>query len=356
MDDTKPRRFFTWTLVRRTLIACTILAVIGAIAIVAVVAALSRDLPTIETLAEYEPPITSRVHAGDGALIAEFADEHRVYVPFASIPDHVIQAFVSAEDKKFFEHGGLDFVGMTRAAINTARNKLTGSGGLQGGSTITQQVVKNMLLTRDQTIVRKIKEAVLARRIENARKGDVDGFDPSDGDPDAKLFPKGKIIELYLNEIYLGGRGYSDGGGRTWRAYGVGSAALNYFGKSLTELNIAEAATLAALAKAPGSVNPYRRPEQLLARRSYVVNRMVEDGYITAQQAETAKARPLETVDHLRGARYDAATHFVQQLRREMIARYGEETLEQGGLSIRSTIDTRLQLAARDALQAGLVS
>ena len=179
MDDTTPRRFFTWTLLRRALIACSILAVIGAIAIVAVVAALSRDLPTLETLAEYEPPITSRVHAGDGALIAEFADEHRVYVPFESMPDHVIQAFVSAEDKKFFEHGGLDFVGMTRAAINTARNKLTGKGGLQGGSTITQQVVKNMLLSRDQTLVRKIKEAVLARRIETARKGDLDGFDPS---------------------------------------------------------------------------------------------------------------------------------------------------------------------------------
>ena len=325
MAETAKRRFFTWKLFRRLFIFFTILAIIGIIAIVAVVAALSRDLPTIATLEEYEPPITSRVHAGDGTLIAEFAEQHRVYVPYESIPEHVIQAFVSAEDKKFFEHEGLDFVGMTRGAINSARNKITGEGGLQGGSTITQQVVKNMLLTRDQTIVRKIKEAVLARRLESA-------------------FTKERIMELYLNEIYLGGR-----------AYGVGSAALNYFGKSLTELDLSEAAILASLAKAPGTVNPYRRPERLLARRSYVLGRMVEDGYISPEAAETARERPLNTVKRLRGAEYEAATYFVQELRRDLIDEYGETTLEQGGLSIRSTIDSKLQLAAQKALQAGLV-
>ena len=325
MAETAKRRFFTWKLFRRLFIVFTILAIVGIIAIVAVVAALSRDLPTIATLEKYEPPITSRVHAGDGTLIAEFADQHRVYVPYESIPEHVIQAFVSAEDKKFFEHGGLDFVGMTRGAINSARNKITGDGGLQGGSTITQQVVKNMLLTRDQTIVRKIKEAVLARRLESA-------------------FPKERIMELYLNEIYLGGR-----------SYGVGSAALNYFGKSLPELNISEAAILASLAKAPGTVNPYRRPERLLQRRSYVLGRMVEDGYITEEEADTARAMPLNTVKRLRGDEYEAATYFVQELRRDLIDEYGEETLEQGGLSIRSTIDSRLQLAAQNALQDGLI-
>ncbi len=326
MAETVKRRFFTWTLFRRLFIFFAILAVIGVIALVAVVAALSRDLPTIASLETYEPPITSRVHAGNGTLVAEFADEHRVYVPYESIPEHVIQAFVSAEDKKFFEHGGIDFTGMLRGAINSARNKITGEGGLQGGSTITQQVVKNMLLTRDQTIVRKIKEAVLARRIEGA-------------------FTKQQIMELYLNEIYLGGR-----------AYGVGSAALNYFGKSLPELSVSEAAILASLAKAPGTVNPYRRPERLLSRRSYVLARMVEDGYITEETARAARATPLNTVKRLRGAEYEAATYFVQELRRDLIDEYGEDTLEQGGLSIRSTIDSRLQLAAQTALQTGLVS
>ncbi len=326
MAETANRRFFTWTLLRRLMIVAAILAIVGSIAIIAVVGALSRDLPTIGALGEYKPPITSRVHAGDGTLIAEFAEQHRVFVPYESVPEHVVQAFVSAEDKKFFEHGGIDFVGMARGAINSARSKITGSGGLQGGSTITQQVVKNMLLTRDQTIVRKIKEAVLARRVE-------------------KAFTKEQIIELYLNEIYLGGR-----------SYGVGSAALNYFGKSLTELNLSEAAILASLAKAPGAVNPYRRPERLLQRRNYVLGRMVEDGYVTEAEADLARALPLNTVKRLRGPEYEAATYFVQELRRDLIELYGEEKLEQGGLSIRTTIDTRMQLAATQALQAGLLT
>jgi len=318
------RRFLSWTLLRRLVIALAILAVIGLIALWAVFAALSRDLPTIRKLAQYEPPITSRVHAGDGMLIEEFAEQHRVYVPYEAIPPDVVHAFIAAEDKNFFSHEGLDYLGIIRAAVNTARNKVTGSGGLQGGSTITQQVVKNMLLTRDQTMVRKIKEAILARRVERA-------------------FTKQQILELYLNEIYMG-----------YRSYGVGSAALNYFDKSLTELDLSEAAILASLAKAPSAVNPYRRPERLLARRNYVIGRMVEDGYVTETEAEAGKAKPLSTVRRLRGPEYEAATYFVQELRKDLIERYGEEGLERGGLSIRSTIDTDLQLAAKEALQNGL--
>jgi len=324
MDATSKRRFLSWTLIRRLFIFFFILGIIGILAIVAVFAALSRDLPTIRALAEYEPPITSRVHAGDGMLIEEFAEQHRVYVPYEAIPEDVVQAFVAAEDKNFFTHQGLDFVGMLRAAINTARNKVTGSGGLQGGSTITQQVVKNMLLTRDQTLVRKIKEAMLARRVESA-------------------FTKQRILELYLNEIYMG-----------YRSYGVGSAALNYFDKSLTELDLSEAAILASLAKAPSAVNPYRRPERLLIRRNYVIGRMLEDGYVTAEEADAARAAPLSTVKRLRGPEYEAATYFVQELRKDLIDQYGEDGLERGGLSIRSTIDTDLQLAATEALQNGL--
>jgi penicillin-binding protein 1A len=317
-------RILNWTNFRRLFILGFIIGVIGLLAIILYVSALSRDLPPHEILAEYEPPITSRVHAGDGALIAEFAQEKRVFVPYESIPTHVVHAFIAAEDKTFFQHKGLDYKGILRGAINSLRNKISGSGGLQGGSTITQQVAKNMLLTRDQNLVRKIKEAVIARRMERA-------------------FTKEEIMELYLNEIYLGGR-----------SYGVGSAALTYFGKSLPELNLAEAATLASLAKAPGRVNPYSRQERLIQRRGYVLSRMVEDGYTTAEEAEAAQAMPLETVSRLRGAEYAAAAYFVEELRRDLVADYGEDALYQGGLSIRSTIDTRLQLAAQEALQNGL--
>ncbi|MEM9667331.1 MAG: penicillin-binding protein 1A [Pseudomonadota bacterium] len=317
-------RLMTWANLRRAVIAMLILGVLGLLAITMLFMAWSRDLPAHETLAEYEPPITSRVHAGDGALIAEFAQQHRVFVPFDSIPTHVVQAFVSAEDKNFFEHNGLDYRGILRGAINSAKNKIAGSGGLQGGSTITQQVAKNMLLTRDQTIVRKAKEAVIARRMERA-------------------FTKEEILELYLNEIYLGGR-----------SYGVGSAALRYFGKSLPELDLAEAATLASLAKAPSKVNPYSRQGRLVQRRGYVLGRMVEDGFISRDQADTAQARPLETVNRLKGAEYAAAAYFVEELRRELVGTYGEDALYQGGLSVRSTIDTKLQLAAQEAVQNGL--
>ncbi|MEL7454138.1 MAG: transglycosylase domain-containing protein, partial [Pseudomonadota bacterium] len=192
MSEPAGFRLLTWPNFRRAFVVCFVLGVVALIAVALWVMALSRDLPAHQTLAEYEPPITSRVHAGDGALIAEFAQEHRVFVPYESIPTHVVEAFVAAEDKKFFEHGGLDYVGILRGAINSARNKITKSGGLQGGSTITQQVAKNMLLSRDQTIVRKVKEAVIARRMEQA-------------------FTKEEIMELYLNEIYLGGRSYGVG-------------------------------------------------------------------------------------------------------------------------------------------------
>ena len=323
MGDTL-KGLMTWKNLLRLVIFGLIVGVVALIAVFIYVKSLERTLPAHEILAEYEPPITSRVHAGNGALIAEFAEQHRVFVPYESIPTHVVEAFVAAEDKTFFVHGGLDYKGILRGAINSARNKITGSGGLQGGSTITQQVAKNMLLTRDQNIERKIKEALIARRMERA-------------------FTKEEIMELYLNEIYLGGR-----------SYGVGSAALRYFGKSLPELNLAEAATLASLAKAPGTVNPYRRPERLVARRGYVLSRMVEDGYITREEADQAQAMPLETVPRLRGAEYAAAAYFVEELRRELVEDYGEDALYQGGLSIRSTIDTDLQLSAQEALQNGL--
>lgn len=311
---------------RRLLVAGLVLGVIGLIAVWGYFAALGRDVPSISKLKQYEPPITSRVHAGDGKLIAEFAEQHRVFVPYESIPDHVIQAFVAAEDKNFFTHDGLDYAGITRGALNTAKNKISGSGGMEGGSTITQQVAKNMLLTKDQNIERKAKEAIVAQRME-------------------KEFTKAQILELYLNEIYLGGQ-----------SYGVASAALNYFDKSLSELDLSEAAVLASLPKFPGKVNPYTNPQRVLARRNYVLDRMVEDGYITKEERDAAKEQPLTTVKRLRGPEYAATTYFVQELRQQLNDTYGKDTLEKGGLSVRSTIDTRLQLAAQQALHNGLVA
>ncbi|MEM8616522.1 MAG: penicillin-binding protein 1A [Pseudomonadota bacterium] len=324
MSEAVKRRFFTWKLFFRLGLIGIVLAVLAVVALVLWMMALGRTVPSVKTLAEYSPPVTSRVHSGDGTLIYEFADQHRVFVPYEAIPEHVLQAFVSAEDKKFYSHGGVDYLGMTRGIVNTVRNKITGRGGMQGGSTITQQVAKNMLLTRDQTVVRKAKEMIVAWRME-------------------KAFTKEEILELYLNEIYLGGR-----------SYGVGSAALNYFNKSLPELDLSEAAVLASLPKFPGRVNPYTNQERLLRRRNYVLGRMVEDGKITPEAAEAARAKPLTTTRRLRGAEYAAATYFVQELRKQLIEQYGEEELEQGGLSIRTTIDTKLQLAAQEALQIGL--
>ncbi len=330
------RRVFTWKFLMWTVLAGVAVFILAIIAFLLWMAALGRTVPSVKALADYDPPVTSRVHAGDGTLIYEFADQHRVFVPYEAIPEHVVQAFVSAEDKKFFTHGGLDYVGMTRGAVNTLKNKLRGSGGMQGGSTITQQVAKNMLLSRDQTVVRKAKEAIVAQRME-------------------KAFSKEHIMELYLNEIYLGGR-----------SYGVGSAALNYFNKSLPELDLSEAAVLASLPKFPGRSNPYNNPKRVVQRRDYVLNRMVEDGYITQEEADEAIERPLTTTKRLRGPEYAAATYFVQELRKQLIELYteydaageiktdGETVLEQGGLSIRTTIDTKLQLAAQQALQIGL--
>ena len=318
------RNVLTWGFLFRLILLGTILGVIAIIALMLWFAALSRTVPSVQALAEYNPPVTSRVHAGDGTLIYEFADQHRVFVPYEAIPEHVVHAFVAAEDKNFFEHSGIDYLGMIRGIRNTLINQVFGSGGMQGGSTITQQVAKNMLLTRDQTIVRKAKEMIVASRMEGA-------------------FSKEHIIELYLNEIYLGGR-----------SYGVGSAALNYFNKSLPELDLSEVAVLASLPKFPGRSNPYTNPERVLQRRNYVLNRMVADGFISEEDAETAKAQPLTTKKRLFGPEYTAATYFVQELRRQLIDLYGEDELQKGGLSIRSTIDTKLQLAAQDALHVGL--
>ena len=245
----------------------------------------SKDLPDYEVLAKYEPPVMTRIHANDGNLIAEFARERRIYVPFKAIPDRLVEAFLSAEDKTFYQHGGIDIQGILRAAVTNL-----GSSGSRkvGASTITQQVAKNFLLSSDQTMERKLKEAILSIRIERA-------------------FTKEQILELYLNQIYLGGG-----------AYGVAAAAQTYWNKSLNELSIADCAYLATLPKAPSNYNPFRFPERAIERRNWVIDRMVENGFVTREDAEKAKAEPLGVQVRQTGARLA----FSEYLRRGSAPRH----------------------------------
>lgn len=281
----------------------------------------SQDLPSYEKLAKYEPPVMTRIHANNGALIAEYARERRIFVPINTVPKLVIGAFLSAEDKNFFTHGGLDYRGIAIALYKhlVLRRRLVGA------STITQQVAKNFLLTNERSLDRKLKEAILAIRIERA-------------------FDKPKILELYLNEIYLG-----------IGSYGVAAAALNYFNKELKDLDIEEAAYLAALPKAPNNYHPYRETKAAVERRNWILGEMAQNGYITAEQAAIAKKKPLKVDLRPFGAHIFAAEYFAEEVRRSLLAQYGEEKLYGGGLSVRTTLDPHLQAIAKKALVDGLV-
>ncbi|MEQ1889516.1 MAG: penicillin-binding protein 1A [Alphaproteobacteria bacterium] len=301
-----------------------ILAVVGGAALAFSLWRYGIGLPDYSQLATYEPAITTRVHAGDGRLITEFAREKRLYVPYETIPKLVINAFVSAEDQNFFNHRGVDPISILRAAfVNLQR--AGDSRRLVGASTITQQVAKNFFLTGEVSYQRKIKEAILAFRIE-------------------RTFSKERLLELYLNEIYLGNT-----------AYGVAAAALNYFDKPLAELTLEEAAYLAALPKAPNNYHPVRHRDKAIARRNYVLSRMAEDGYITPEEAAIASQTPLQTAPP-RDREFVQADHFAEEVRRELINRFGEDALYDGGLSVRTSLDPRLQKIAYQALRDGLIA
>lgn len=319
---------------RRILVGLGIFAGVSALAVVGFLIAALQGLPSLADLQDYQPPVTSRVHAGDGALVAEFADEQRVFVPIEQIPDHVKNAFVAVEDARFFEHSGLDYQGLARAVLRIPLDVIQGRR-IQGASTITQQVAGNMLTGRAAecsggiggvfcAVWTKLREGLVAQRIE-------------------RVLDKDRILELYLNQIYLGNR-----------AYGVAAAALNYFDKPLGELTISEAAYLSILPKGPANYQLPRNRERAIDRRNYAISRMVERGYITEEQAAEARAADLTTTNRLAGDEFVAASYFVEEIRRQVENQYGADALLRGGLSIRSTIDTRLQLAAARALRAGL--
>jgi len=299
-----------------------VLAILAAA--VAYVYSATRDLPSVEALENYQPPVTTRVYAGNGMLLGEYARERRIFVPIAFVPKLVINAFTSAEDKNFYNHPGIDPSGILRAAGKDVFNVMEHKR-LEGASTITQQVAKNFLLNGEVKLSRKIKEAILAVRID-------------------ATYSKDKILELYLNEIFLGEN-----------SYGVAAAALNYFGKSLDQLDVAEAAFLAALPKAPSNYDPRFNKAAALARRNWVIGQMAENGYVSAQQAREALTEPLVTQMRPLGIQAEDADYFVEEVRRILYEKYGRRSLYDGGLQVRSTLDTRLQNFAVNALRAGLV-
>ncbi len=292
---------------------------------------IAKDLPDYDKLATYKPPVVTRVHAGDGRLIAEFAKERRIYVPVQTMPKMVINAFLAAEDQNFYEHSGLDFRGIMRAVYNNVTKKKK-----EGASTITQQVAKNFLLTSEQSYLRKAKEAILAVRIERA-------------------YTKERILDLYLNQIYLGAG-----------SYGVAAAGLRYFGKELHELQLHEAAYLAALPKEPSRLQLTtargKNFLEALNRRNATLDNMARFKFVSVQDAENAKKLPLEMASRQVGPSTFAAEYFAEEVRRSLIDLYGQDDNDNnssyyaGGYSVRSTLDPNLQLMARSALRAGLVA
>lgn len=301
------------------------LGLIGGVGLIAfTIHHFGQDLPEHEQLKNYEPSIITRIYAGDGGLLAEYAEEKRIFVPIQKMPDLVKQAFMSAEDKNFYDHNGVDTYAIARAMVTNLKN--AGSGRrLIGASTITQQVAKNFLLTNEVSYERKIKEAILAMRME-------------------KALSKEQILELYLNEIFLG-----------QRAYGVAAAAMSYFNKSLDELNVEEIAYLAALPKAPNNYHPIRKYDDAIERRNWVISRMQEDGYITKEQMKEAQATKLVTQkrDNIQSVE---AGFFSEEIRRELKDKYGQQSLYQGGLAVRSSVDPKLQTIAVRALRDGLTA
>jgi penicillin-binding protein 1A len=303
----------------------TLAVVIVGLSIGAVLHIYGNDLPSHESLANYTPPTISRIYSGEGRIIDEFARERRLFTPAEDVPDLVKQAFISAEDKNFYSHGGFDALGIASAIYDAVKSR---GQDVRGASTITQQVMKNFLLSGDRQIERKIKEIILATRIEGT-------------------LSKEKILELYLNEIYLG-----------QNSYGVTAAAQTYFNETLGELEPHEAATLAAMPKAPSDYHPVREKERLLARRNYVLRQMRENGYLDEDAFRAERAAPLRTVQNGDFEPFSAdlppRSYFTDEIRRQLSEDFGEGEFFTGGLSVRATVDPEMQDDAERALQRQL--
>ena len=297
---------------------------LSAISIISVLWTYSNDLPDYKFLKSYKPPVSSKVYSGNGDLVADFSKEKRVFVPFNSIPKNVINAFLSAEDKNFFKHPGVDAKGVIRAVINNISNILS-SKRLEGASTITQQVAKNFLLTNEVSLNRKIKEAILAFRIERA-------------------LSKERILELYLNQIYLGSG-----------AYGVAAASLEYFDKSIKDLNYSEAALLAALPKAPSRYNPYRDPDIAKFRRNLVLKNLLDNNYLTSEWYEKLTKEEI-ILKKNKKIYLEDAQYFIEDVRKSVIETLSYDKVYKQGFNINTPIDLNLQTIATKSLRDGLIA
>ncbi len=284
----------------------------------------SNNIPDYKFLKNYKPPVSSKVYSGNGSLVADFSKEKRIFVPYRAIPKNVINSFLSAEDKNFFSHPGVDAKGVLRATINNIQNIMT-SKRLEGASTITQQVAKNFLLTNEVSINRKIKEAILAFRIERA-------------------LSKERILELYLNQIYLGSG-----------AYGVAAASLQYFDKSIKELNYEEAALLAALPKAPSKYNPYRNIELAKFRRNLVLKNLFENNFINSKEYNELKIKKIK-LKKKKKIFLEDSQYYIEDVRKNIIEILSYEKVYNQGFNINTPINLELQKIATDSLRDGLVA
>ncbi len=304
-----------------------ILLIISLIAFIGIFGTLwtfSNKIPDYKFLKSYKPPVSSKMYSGNGDLVADFSQEKRIFIPYSAIPEKVINAFLSAEDKNFFSHPGVDAKGVLRATINNVKNIFT-SKRLEGASTITQQVAKNFLLTNEVSINRKIKEAILAFRIERALN-------------------KERILELYLNQIYLGSG-----------AYGIAAASLEYFDKSIKELDYAEAAVLAALPKAPSKYNPYRNIELTKFRRNLVLQNLYQNGFINLINYENLKNKNIE-LKKTKRVYLEDAQYYIEDVRKNIIERLSYEKVYKQGYNINTPINLNLQKIATNSLRNGLVA
>ena len=292
--------------------------VVGIATLAVLILIYGNDLPNYRKLATYAPPVATRLYASDGSLLIEYAEERRVFIDYADMPDRLVNAFIAAEDQNFWRHPGIDIQGIVRAATNNAMRAMGYNKVLSGASTITQQVAKNFFLTSERTLSRKIKEAILALRLERS-------------------FSKEHILTLYLNQIFLGAR-----------AYGVGSAALMYFNKPVKDLTLAECAFLASLPKAPNN------RERAVERRNYVLRRMLEEGFITKEEADIASAEELNINSGFTAQMEEELQYFAEDVRRQLLGTLGRETLYNQGLYIKTTIVPELQHAASEALNKEL--
>ncbi len=311
-------RFF-----RNTIISIISLILIISVFILGILWTFSNNIPDYKFLKNYKPPVSSKVYSGNGDLVADFSKEKRIFIPFSSIPKNVINAFLSAEDKNFFSHPGVDAKGVLRATINNVKNVLT-SKRLEGASTITQQVAKNFLLSNEVSLNRKIKEAILAFRIERA-------------------LSKERILELYLNQIYLGSG-----------AYGVAAASLEYFDKSIKELNYSEAALLAALPKAPSKYNPYRNIELAKFRRNLVLKNLLDNGFLNSKEYSEIKKMDIE-LKKTKKIFLEDAQYYIEDVRKKIIDDLSYEKVYKQGFNINTPINLELQKLANLSLRNGLI-